>query len=92
MSLTDDIPRGHKFALYDLNEGDQIIKYGYSIGHASCRITKGQHVHSENVKTNLSGTKSYTYNRAPQAALKKVDRTFEGYVRADGQVGIRNEV
>ena len=92
VSLVDDIPRGHKFALHDLNEGDQIIKYGYSIGHATCRISKGQHVHSQNVKTNLSGTKSYTYNKTPLSTLKKVDRTFEGYVRADGQVGIRNEV
>ncbi|MBP5243993.1 MAG: altronate dehydratase, partial [Succinivibrio sp.] len=91
-TLKDDITRGHKFALYDLKEGDQIIKYGYSIGHATCPIQKGQHVHSENVKTNLSGTKEYTYNRVEKTQLKKVERTFEGYVRADGQVGIRNEV
>lgn len=92
VTLKDDITRGHKFALYDLKEGDQIIKYGYSIGHATCPIQKGQHVHSENVKTNLSGTKEYTYNRVEKTQLKKVERTFEGYVRADGQVGIRNEV
>lgn len=92
VTLKDDITRGHKFALYDLKEGDQIIKYGYSIGHATCPIQKGQHVHSENVKTNLSGTKDYTYNRVEKTQLKKVERTFEGYVRADGQVGIRNEV
>lgn len=92
VTLKDDITRGHKFALYDLREGDQIIKYGYSIGHATCPIQKGQHVHSQNVKTNLSGTKDYTYNRVETTNLKKVERTFEGYVRADGQVGIRNEV
>ncbi len=92
VTLKDDITRGHKFALYDLNEGDQIIKYGYSIGHATCPIQKGQHVHSQNVKTNLSGTKDYTYNRVEKTELKKVEKSFEGYVRADGQVGIRNEV
>ncbi|MBP5243834.1 MAG: UxaA family hydrolase, partial [Succinivibrio sp.] len=92
VTLKDDITRGHKFALYDLKEGDQIIKYGYSIGHATCPIQKGQHVHSENVNTNLSGTKDYTYNRVEKTQLKKVERTFEGYVRADGQVGIRTEV
>ena len=92
VTLKDDITRGHKFALYELKEGDQIIKYGYSIGHATCPIQKGQHVHSENVKTNLSGTKEYTYNRVEKTQLKKVERTFEGYVRTDGQVGIRNEV
>ncbi len=92
VTLLEDITRGHKFALHDLNEGDQIIKYGYSIGHATCKISRGQHVHSQNVKTNLSGTKSYTFNKAPLTQLKKTERTFEGYVRKDGQVGIRNEV
>ncbi len=92
VTLKDDITRGHKFALYDLNEGDHIIKYGYSIGHATCPVLKGQHVHSENVKTNLSGTKDYSYDKVAPAELKRVERTFDGYVRADGQVGIRNEV
>ncbi|MCR5537128.1 MAG: altronate dehydratase family protein [Succinivibrio sp.] len=90
--LKEDITRGHKFALHDLKEGDPIIKYGYPIGHATCRIEQGMHVHSQNVKTNLSGTNTYTYNKVPPAALKQLNKTFEGYVRADGQVGIRNEV
>ena len=32
--LQEDIPRGHKFALYDLDENDPVIKYGYPIGRA----------------------------------------------------------
>jgi altronate hydrolase len=92
VTLVDDITRGHKFALHDLNEGDEIIKYGYSIGHATCKIMKGQHVHSQNVKTNLSGTKEYTYNKVAIPEPKKVSRTFDGYVRNNGLVGIRNEV
>ncbi len=92
ITLLDDISRGHKFALRDLEEGENVIKYGFPIGHASCPIKKGQHVHSQNVKTNLSGLKDYEYHKKSSAALPKAERTFEGFVRADGKVGIRNEL
>lgn len=90
--LKDDITRGHKFALCDIAEGENVIKYGFPIGHASTAISRGEHVHSHNVKTNLSGLKSYVYSKGDVAQLPKVERTFEGYVRADGKVGIRNEL
>lgn len=93
VTLVDDITRGHKFALRDIAENDPIIKYGFPIGHATCAIKKGQHVHSHNVKTNLSGLNSYTYQKQPKAQLKDYSqRTFEGYVRPNGTVGIRNEI
>ena len=51
-------------------------------------------VHTHNVRTNLEGKLEYTYNPVP---AKKVDvrnrgRFFEGYKRADGSVGTRNEI
>lgn len=92
VTLKDDITRGHKFALRDLAKGEDVIKYGFPIGHASCAISQGEHVHCHNVKTNLSGLKSYEYNKTKIAVLPKVQRTFEGYVRKDGKVGIRNEI
>ena len=92
VTLKDDITRGHKFALRDIAEGEDIVKYGFPIGHASCPISAGEHVHSHNVKTNLSGLKDYEYHKQPKAQLPKVERTFEGYVRANGTVGIRNEL
>ncbi len=84
---------GHKYALCDINAGEDIIKYGNSIGHATVDIKRGEHVHTHNVKTNLSGNLEYTY--APTVtdyAPKASDATFMGYVRENGDVGIRNEI
>ncbi len=87
----NDIPKGHKMAVVDIKENDNVIKYGYAIGHATSEIKAGSHVHVQNVKTNLNDTLEYTYtpmlNEVP-----KVDKTFMGYKREDGKVGIRNEV
>ncbi|MGI6030099.1 MAG: UxaA family hydrolase [Eubacteriales bacterium] len=95
VTLKNDIPFGHKVALQDIAEGENIIKYGHPIGHARCAITKGEHVHAHNLKTNLDGILEYTYHKN-EAALKGFDEhieaTFEGYVRPDGRVGTRNEV
>lgn len=46
-----NIPLGHKIALIDAAKGDEVIKYDQSIGTASRRISKGQHVHTQNLKT-----------------------------------------
>lgn len=84
--------RGHKRALCDIKEGQEIIKYGYSIGHAVRDIKKGEHVHTHNIKTNLSDTLSYEYRPVKNVIPKGEERTFMGYVREDGSVGIRNEI
>ncbi len=88
----ENIDRGHKMALVDISEGENIIKYGYPIGHATTNIKKGEWVHSHNVKTNLSSTLEYTYE--PELKDIPVTRhdTFMGYVRKNGDVGIRNEI
>ena len=92
VTLREDIPAGHKFALCDIAENENIVKYGFPIGHATQPIPAGSWVHTHNVKTNLSGLLEYSYH--PHPCAMPVDRkaTFEGYVREDGRVGIRNEV
>ncbi len=93
VKLLDDIPAGHKFALKDLKSGDHIIKYGFPIGHAIEDIPAGRHIHIHNLKTNLSETLSYTWNPvSPAPAPAVAPRTFMGYPRKDGRVGIRNEL
>ncbi|MBO7303669.1 MAG: UxaA family hydrolase, partial [Clostridia bacterium] len=73
--------------------GENIIKYGNPIGHATVDIKKGEHVHSHNVKTNLSGNLEYTYDpKFYDIPEGDKTRTFMGYVRKNGEVGIRNEV
>ena len=84
---------GHKYALRDIAEGENIIKYGNPIGHAICDIKKGEHVHTHNIKTNLAGNLEYTYEPVfYDIPEEDKNRTFMGYVRENGDVGIRNEV
>ena len=83
---------GHKIALNDIKKGENIIKYGYPIGHATEDIKKGDHVHTHNIKTNLSGVLEYKYEPQRNEMPKTEKRTFMGYRRADGKVGIRNEI
>lgn len=93
-TVREDIPFGHKIALRDIRKGEAIIKYGYPIGHASVDIPAGGHIHTQNLKTNLSGKSSYTYTQklAPTELDKGILDTFDGYLRKDGSVGIRNEI
>ena len=84
---------GHKYAVCDISAGENIIKYGNPIGHATENIKKGEHVHSHNVKTNLSGNLEYTYEpRFYDMPAEDSGRTFMGYLRESGEVGIRNDV
>ena len=84
---------GHKYALRDIKAGENIIKYGNPIGHAVVDIKKGEHVHNHNIKTNLSGNLEYKYEpHFYDIAQEDKSRTFMGYVRENGDVGIRNDV
>ena len=87
-----DIPQGHKMALKGLSEGDQVVKYGFSIGHATASVEPGQWVHTHNMKTNLSGELEYTYNPKITHPAPQTPGSFMGYRRHDGKVGIRNEI
>ena len=84
---------GHKYALRTIACGENVIKYGSPIGHATEEIACGAHVHTHNVKTNLAGNLEYTYQYRDYGVKKEEsDLTFMGYVRPNGEVGIRNEV
>ena len=84
---------GHKYALRDIKSGENIIKYGNPIGHATEDIKAGEHVHTHNVKTNLSGNLEYVYEPVKyDLPIETEERTFMGYVRENGDVGIRNEI
>ena len=87
-----DIPQGHKMALTALSAGDQVVKYGFSIGHATAPIAPGEWVHTHNMKTNLSGELEYTYEPSITHPVPMAPGMFRGYRRKDGKVGIRNEI
>ncbi|AEC16523.1 D-galactarate dehydratase / altronate hydrolase, C terminus protein [Gallibacterium anatis UMN179] len=91
--LKQDIPRGHKFAVKDIAAQENIIKYGYPIGHATCDIASGDYVHTHNVKTNLSDINDYSYQpNFPAININEADREVLIYRRANGDVAIRNEL
>ena len=116
--LRTDVPRGHKAALAALAPGDDVIKYGFPIGHVTRAVEAGEWVDHRCIRTNLEGLLEYRYEPekvgmagqaghdvpagqaghdvpALDARHSRPDRespTFRGYRRADGQVGIRNEI
>ncbi len=90
--LLEDIPAGHKFAIADIAAGSGVIKYGFAIGAAKTDIHKGEWVHTHNVKTGLGEDVEYTYQPNFSPLAQRERRTFAGYRRADGSVGVRNEV
>lgn len=93
ITLLQDVPAGHKVLIEDKNEGEDIIKYGYPIGHAKKNLKAGEWVNENNLKTNLAGTLEYTYNPVDdKLSIAKENRTFKGYVRKNGDVGVRNEI
>ncbi len=88
-----NVENGHKYALKDIKKGENVIKYGQPIGHATEDIKKDEHVHSHNLKTNLSGEIEYEYEPLLTEFVKEEsDKCFFGYVRENGDVGIRNDI
>lgn len=93
VTLLSDIPQAHKVALKDIKAGENVIKYGNPIGHATVDIKKGEHVHTHNVATNLDDVITYEYKpNYPEVLGYKSDRTVDVYERSTGEFGIRNEL
>lgn len=92
LRMAEEIPRGHKFALRDIAAGEEIIKYGMPIGIAKTAIPRGAHLHTHNVRTGLGEILTYHYTPAEVPEQSLPERTFEGYRRPDGRVGVRNEL
>lgn len=92
VTLIEDIPQGHKFALRDLAAGEPVMKYGSSIGVTKSVIKAGSHVHIHNMKTALGDLLHYTYTPGHKELPATKPRSFNGYRRANGKVGVRNEI
>lgn len=90
--LLQDIPKGHKFALRDIAQGENVIKYGDSIGIAKQDIQSGQWIHVHNLKTGLGDVLTYHYNKVGNNLTDTKESFFAGYRRENGKVGIRNEI
>lgn len=99
LTVRDDIPFGHKIALKNFAKGENVIKYGYPIGHVTRPVAIGEHIHSQNLVTNLDGIQEYGYQpeKSNTVLSKRLEEErkgyhFWGYRRKNGKVGIRNEI
>jgi altronate hydrolase len=106
LTVTDEVPKGHKILTLPVDKGADVCKFGYSIGKAKEDLRPGSWVHTHNLGTGLSGILEYRYKASPPLAAAELSatrtfsrmfpytfpRTFQGYVRANGEVGIRNEI
>ena len=92
VTAAEEIPQGHKIALKPIARGGEVIKYGFRIGLAKEDIPAGAWVHVHNVRTALGDLLSYTYEPSSSCLKKSEPAYFDGYRRADGSVGVRNEL
>ena len=82
-----NLENGHKYAITPIKKGEDVIKYGNPIGHATCDIGVGEHVHTHNLHTLLSGELEYEH-RPTYPVIEPIEsRVFMGYPRKDGRVG-----
>ena len=94
VTVAGDVPAGHKIATRPIPAGQTVLKYGYPIGVATRDIAPGEHVHSHN----LTSTLRDDFDPAKHAAhLRELpapaqQATFDGFRRADGRAGVRNEL
>lgn len=86
------LENGHKYAVKDIADGEKVIKYGCAIGIATTDIKKGEHVHSHNLQTLLSGTREYEYSPDFTYPEEMDTPNIEAYIRKDGEIGIRNDI
>ncbi len=88
----EDIPQGHKMALQAVKNGENVVKYGFAIGHAIGEIAPGAWVHTHNMATNLSGEVEYAYHPNVRPVAPVPPGTFKGFRRRDGRAAVRNEI
>lgn len=93
ISLSQDIPAGHKITLKDFAAGENVIKYGFPIGHVTRDSAAGTCIDHSCIKTNLEGLLDYSYEPVGEVKVEAGEpRCFKGFRRADGQVGVRNQI
>ena len=90
--LLQSVKQGHKIAIAPIRAGQNVLRYGQTIGQATADIATGEHVHTHNLGM---GEHTQDYAHASEAVdVEPIQetRTFDGYQRADGRVGTRNYI
>jgi altronate hydrolase len=92
ITLQDNIAAKHKFTTEAITKDGKATMYGVLVGIASQDIPKGGLIHTFNLHhaaTDFKGKQEDYHWTAPDVS-KFQNRTFNGYHRADGQVGTQN--
>ncbi len=92
ITMKNDVPAKHKFAINDLNPDDSIKMYGVLVGKALSPIAAGGALTTENIKHSAASYEGKTKVKewsAPDISRFK-NKTFDGFHRVDGQVGTAN--
>ena len=86
--------RGQSFAIKPVRSGQPYISLGDPIGLASRDVAAGEPIDSNNLQSRLPRLiPKYRDNPAPNMLDPQLSAlTFDGYVRPDGEVGVRNLV
>lgn len=101
VTVQEDIPQGHKISIHPIEKDENVIKYGFPIGHTTEDIAEGSWVHTHNMATNLSGEQEYVYEPEESVTAWQVavgegvsadKAVFQGFERKDGKAGVRNEI
>ncbi|MDR1730536.1 MAG: altronate dehydratase family protein [Synergistaceae bacterium] len=95
VTLSGDVPGGHKVASAAVPKGGLIIKYGHPIGVATRDIAPGDHVHEHNVATRLDPSQelpAWRPHQPPRLDAAPIPGTFPGYRRPNGRPGVRNDL
>ena len=92
LTVTTNVPAGHKIALRDVPVGAHVHKYGQSIGVATAPIVAGGHVHSHNLGYVEEAGDYEIATVDVELPDTEKERTFDGYHRVDGRVGTRNYI
>ena len=93
VTVATNVPAGHKIALFEIQAGEKLIRYGQEIGHARVRIGPGEHVHTQNLLfQEIHFNYEFPSEEHPLPPIPANVPTFQGYVREDGRVGTRNYI
>jgi altronate hydrolase len=93
VTTMDAIPAGHKVALWDIQPGEVVERYGQVIGRAKQAIQAGRHIHTHNLAfEELQLEYEFPVGDTPVPTARPDAPTFLGYQREDGRVGTRNYI
>ncbi|MGN0434752.1 MAG: UxaA family hydrolase [Bilifractor sp.] len=95
----EDIPFCHKIAIKDLKSGDEVLKYGESLGRLIADVSAGCWVNDQNLKSIPRDYNSELCSDDFVMSARQSPRypgleplKFWGYRRAEGRPGIRNHI